>query len=62
MTADTLTSSMIYVPIRTVSQAKVMADDLVNFQSRPGSLNTLWQPSKALVARAQGQMEPRKMR
>ena len=41
MTANTLTSSMISVPIRTVPWAKVMADDLVNFQLRPGSLNTL---------------------
>ena len=40
MTANTLTSSMISIPIRTVPQAKVMADDLVNFQSRPGSPNT----------------------
>ena len=32
---------MISIPIRTVLQAKVMADDLVNFQSRLGSPNTL---------------------
>ena len=41
MTADVPTTSMISVPVRTVPQAKVMVDDLVNFQSRPGSPNTL---------------------
>ena len=41
MTADLSTSSMMFVPIKTVPQAKVMVDDLVSFQSRPGSPNTL---------------------
>ena len=41
MTAYVPTSSMMSVPIKTVLQAKVMVDDLVNFQLRPGSPNTL---------------------
>ena len=40
MTTDTPTTS-ISVPIRTVLWAKVMVDDLVNFQLRLGSTNTL---------------------
>ena len=40
-TADMPTSSMMSVPVKTVPRAKVMVDDLVNFQSRLGSPNTL---------------------
>ena len=48
MTVDAPTSSMISVPIRTVPRAKVMADDLVNFQSRPDSPNTLMAAIKGI--------------
>ena len=48
MTADAPTSSMISIPIRTVPWAKVMVDDLVNFQSRPGSPNTLMAAIKGI--------------
>ena len=41
MTADVPTSSMMSLPIKTILWAKVMVDDLVNLQSRLGSLNTL---------------------
>ena len=54
MTADAPTSSMISVSIRTVPQAKVMADDLVNFQSRPGSLNTLMAAIKGIGSKTSG--------
>ena len=54
MTADALTSSMISIPIRTVLWAKVMTDDLVNFQSRPGSLNTLMATIKGVGGKASG--------
>ena len=54
MTADALTSSMISVPIRTVPQAKVMADDLVNFQLRPGSPNTLMAAIKGIGSKTSG--------
>ena len=40
MTADMPASSMISVPVKTVLGAKVMVDDLLNFQSRPGLPNT----------------------
>ena len=54
MTANALTSPMISVLIRTVLQAKVMADDLVNFQSRPGSLNTLMAAIKGIGGKTSG--------
>ena len=54
MTADTPTSSMISVPIRTVLRAKVMADDLVNFQSRPGSPNTLMAAIRGIGGKVSG--------
>ena len=54
MTADALTSSMISVPIRTVLWAKVMADDLVNFQSRQGSPNTLMAAIKGIGGKTLG--------
>ena len=41
ITADVPTSSMMSVSFKTVPRAKVMVDDLVNFQLRPGSPNTL---------------------
>ena len=45
---------MISVPIRTVSWAKVMVDDLVNFQSRPGSPKTLMAGIKGIGGRTSG--------
>ena len=54
MAADVPTNSMISVPIRTVPWAKVMVDDLVNFQSRPGSPNTLMAAIKGIGGRTLG--------
>ena len=54
MTADALTSSMISIPVRTVPRAKVMADDLVNFQSKPGSPNTLIAAIKGIGGKTSG--------
>ena len=54
MTADMQTSSMMSVPIMTVPQAKVMVDDLVNFQSRPGSPNTLMAAIKGAGGKTSG--------
>ena len=54
MTADAPTSSMIPVPIRTVLRAKVMVDDLVNFQSRPGLPNTLMAAIKGIGSKTSG--------
>ena len=54
MTANAPTSSMISVPIRTVLRAKVMVDDLVNFQLRPGSPNTLMAAIKGIGAKMSG--------
>ena len=45
---------MISVPIRTVLWAKVMVDDLVNLQSRPGSLNTLMAAIKGIGGKMSG--------
>ena len=41
VTADTPASSITAVPIQHVPQAKVIAEDLINLQVRPGSPNTL---------------------
>ena len=41
VTADALASSITAVPIQHVPQAKVIAEDLINLQSRLGSPNTL---------------------
>ena len=54
MTANAPTSSMISIPIRTVLQAKVMADNLVNFQLRPGSPNTLMAAIKGIGSKTSG--------
>ena len=54
MTADMPTSSMISIPIRTVLWAKVMVDDLVNFQLRPGSPNTLMAAIKGISGKTSG--------
>ena len=54
MTADVPTSSMISVPVRKVPQAKVMVDDLVNFQLRLGSPNTLMAAIKGVGGRMSG--------
>ena len=54
MTAVAPTSCMISVPVRTVLWAKVMADDLVNFQSRPGSLHTLMAAIKGTGSKTSG--------
>ena len=52
MTADVPTSSMMSIPVKTVLRVKVMVDDLINFQSRPGSPNTLM----AAIKGADGKM------
>ena len=54
MTADMPTSSMTSVPIKTVPWAKVMVDDLVNFQLRPGSPNTLMAATKGTSGKMSG--------
>ena len=54
MTADVPTSSMMSVPIKTVPQTKVMVDDLVNFQSRPGSPNALMAAIKGTGGKTSG--------
>ena len=54
MTANAATSSMISMPIRTVPWAKVMVDDLVNFQLRPGSPNTLMAVIKGVGGKMSG--------
>ena len=41
VTADTPASSITAVPIQHIPWAKVIAEDLINLQSRPGSPNTL---------------------
>ena len=60
MTADAPTSSMISVPISTVLWTKVMADDLVNFQLRPGSPNTLMAAIKGIGGKTSGTEGTRK--
>ena len=54
MTADVPTSSMMSVPIMTVLRAKMMVDDLVNFQSRPGSPNSLMAATKGASGKTSG--------
>ena len=54
MTADMPASSMISVPVMTVPQAKVMVDDLLNFQSRLGSPNTLMAAIKGTSGKTSG--------
>ena len=54
MTADVPTSSMLSVPVKTVLGAKVMVDDLVNFQSRLGSPNTLMAATKGTGGKTSG--------
>ena len=54
MTADMPTSSMMSLSIKTVLRAKVMADDLVNFQSRLGSPNTLMAAIKGTGGKTSG--------
>ena len=54
MTADMPTSSMMSLPIKTVPRAKVMVDDLVNFQSRLGSPNTLMVAIKGTCGKTSG--------
>ena len=54
MTADVSTSSLMSVPIKTVLWAKVMVDDLVNFQLRPGSPNTLMATIKGTGGKMSG--------
>ena len=54
MAADVPTSSMMSVPIKTVPQAKLMVDDIVNFQSRPGSPNTLMVAIKGTSGKMSG--------
>ena len=54
MTTDMPASSMMSVSIKTVPRAKVMVDDLVNFQSRPGSPNTLMAAIKGTGGKTSG--------
>ena len=54
MTPDIPTSSMMSLPIKTVPRAKVMVDDLVNFQSRLGSPNTLMVAIKGASGKTSG--------
>ena len=54
MTADVPTSSMMSIPVKTVLRAKVMVDDLVNFQSRLGSPNTLMAAIKSTSGKMSG--------
>ena len=54
MTADVPTSYMMSIPITTVPRAKGMVDDLVNFQSRPGSPNTLMAAIKGTSGKTSG--------
>ena len=49
VTADTPASSITAVPIQYIPQAKVIAEDLINLQSRPGSPNTLMMTAVTLV-------------
>ena len=54
MTADMPTSSMLSIPIKRVLRAKVMVGDLVNFQLRPGSTNTLMAATKGASGKMSG--------
>ena len=54
MTADMPTSFMMSIPIQTVLWAKVMVDDVVNFQSRLGSLNTQMAAIKGIGGKTSG--------
>ena len=54
MTANMPTSSTMSLPIKTVLQAKVMVEGLVNFQSRPGSPNTLMAAIKGACGKTSG--------
>ena len=45
---------MMFIPIKTVPQAKVMVDDLVNFHSRLGSPNTLMAATKGASGKMSG--------
>ena len=54
MTADVPTSSMMSIPVKTVPWAKVMVDDLVNFQLRLGSPNTLMAAIKGAGGKMSG--------
>ena len=57
LTADIPTSFMMAVPIKTVPLAKVIINDLVNFQSRLGSLNTLMAAIKGAGGMSSGAVE-----
>ena len=54
MTADMPRSSMMSIPIMTVLWAKVIVDDLDNFQSIPGSPYTLMAASKGTHGKTSG--------
>ena len=54
MTADAPASSMISIPVRTVLWAKMMVDDLVNFQLTLGSPNTLMAAIKGIGGKTSG--------
>ena len=54
MTADVPTSSLMSLPIKTVPRAKVIVGDLVNFQSRLGSANTLMAAIKGACGKMSG--------
>ena len=50
VTVDTPASSITAVPIQHIPQAKVIAEDLINLQSRPGSPNTLVMAASELTS------------
>ena len=50
VTVDTPASSITAVPIQHVPQAKVMAEDVINLQLRPGSPNTLVMAASELIS------------
>ena len=50
VTADTPARSITAVPIQHILWAKVIAEDLINLQSRPGSPNTLVMAASELTS------------
>ena len=64
VTVDTPASSITALPIQHIPQAKVIAEDLINLQSRPGSPNTLVMAASELTSSRgrggrSGKREPR---
>ena len=50
VTVDVPASSIMAVPIQHIPQAKVIAEDLIKLQSRPGSPNTLVMAASELIS------------